>query len=119
MSDMRVLTGGCHCGTVRFDTTLDLDQVNACNCSICSMKGLLLAFVPAERFALRAGEDQLSEYLFHKKTIHHRFCPVCGVEPFATGTAPDGSPMVAVNVRCLDDVDVDALVVKPIDGRHR
>lgn len=118
MGDVRTLTGGCHCGLVRFETTLDLDNVIACNCSICSKKGLLLAFVPAERFALRAGEDQLTEYLFHKKAIHHQFCSVCGVEPFATGTAPDGSAMVAVNVRCLDDVDVATLTVKPFDGRN-
>ncbi len=117
MTNVRVLTGGCHCGLVRFETTLDLDHVIACNCSICSKKGLLFAFVPPERFALRAGEDQLTEYLFHRKVIAHQFCPVCGVEPFATGTAPDGGAIVAVNVRCLDDVDVAGLPVKPFDGR--
>jgi len=117
VADVRVLTGGCHCGLVRFETTLDLDSVIACNCSICSKKGLLLAFVPAERFALRAGEDQLADYQFHKKAIHHRFCTDCGVEPFATGTAPDGAPVVAVNVRCLDEIDVAALPVRPFDGR--
>jgi hypothetical protein len=117
MPDLRTFTGGCHCGIVRFETTLDLGNVVACNCSICSKKGLMLAFVPAERFALRAGEDQLTEYLFHKKVIHHQFCPACGVEPFARGHAGDGTAMVAVNVRCLDDVDIAALNARPFDGR--
>jgi hypothetical protein len=117
MGEMRVLTGGCHCGLVRFETTLDLDHVIACNCSICTKKGLLLAFVPSERFALRAGEDQLSDYQFNRKVIHHEFCPVCGVEAFARGTGPDGKPMVAVNVRCLDDCDISAIDAKPFDGR--
>ncbi len=30
---------------------------------------------------------------------------------------PDGTAMVAVNVRCLDDVDLDALKITQIDGR--
>jgi hypothetical protein len=117
MPVLRTFTGGCHCGLVRFETTLDLDNVVSCNCSICSKKGLVLAFVPAERFALRAGEDQLAEYLFHKKVIRHQFCPVCGVEPFARGNAPNGAATIAVNIRCLDDVDLAAAHVKPFDGR--
>lgn len=117
MGELRTFTGGCHCGLVRFETTLDLGNVIACNCSICSKKGLLLAFVPAERFALRAGEGQLTDYQFNKKAIHHEFCPVCGVEAFARGTAPDGTQMVAVNVRCLDDIDLAAISPKPFDGR--
>ena len=117
MAELRVLTGGCHCGQVRFETTLDLGNVIACNCSICSKKGLLLAFVPAESFALRAGEGQLADYQFNKKTIHHEFCPVCGVEAFARGTAPDGTEMVAINVRCLDECDLAAISAKPFDGR--
>ena len=117
MSELRVLTGGCHCGLVRFETTLDLGNVIACNCSICSKKGLVLAFVPAERFALRAGEDQLTDYQFNRKTIHHLFCPACGIRSFARGTAPDGRQMCAVNVRCLDGVDISTLSVTPFDGK--
>ena len=36
---------------------------------------------------------------------------------FARGTGPDGSQMVAVNVRCLDEADVGALKPMPIDGK--
>ena len=35
----------------------------------------------------------------------------------ARGTAPDGREMAAINVRCLDDVDIDALPVQKVDGR--
>jgi hypothetical protein len=36
----------------------------------------------------------------------------------ANGTRPgDGAKMVAVNVRCLDGVDLDALKPKKFDGR--
>jgi hypothetical protein len=33
------------------------------------------------------------------------------------GTSPTGGEMVAVNVRCLDEVDIGALDPKPFDGR--
>jgi hypothetical protein len=113
----RTYSGGCHCGQVRYDVTVDLDQVLACNCSICTKRGLLLAFVKPECFALRSGAENLTDYQFSKKVIHHVFCPECGVESFARGTAPDGSEMIAINARCLDNVDMGKLTPQPFDGR--
>ena len=54
MSDMRTVTGGCHCGLVRFEAPIDMASAIACNCSICQKKGLLLTFVPEER-SCRSG----------------------------------------------------------------
>jgi hypothetical protein len=42
---------------------------------------------------------------------------VCGVGSFSRGTAPNGSDMVAINVRCLDGVDVSTLTLTPFDGK--
>lgn len=117
MPEPRVHTGGCHCGRVRYEVTTDLSQVVACNCSICTKRGLLLTFVGPRQFTLHAGRDELADYQFHRGVIHHRFCPVCGVESFAEGKTPDGKDMIAINVRCLDDVDVDALLLTPFDGK--
>jgi hypothetical protein len=110
-------SGGCHCGAVRYEVETDLGRVMACNCSLCQKRGYLLTFVPAAKFALLSGEDALTDYQFNKKIIHHLFCRTCGVSSFARGRAPDGAEMVAVNVRCLDDVDPDALSVTPFDGK--
>lgn len=111
-------TGSCHCGAVRYE--VDLPEggapVLSCNCSICRRKGTLLSFVPAEAFRLLAGKDAVQDYQFHTKNIHHLFCRTCGVTGFATGTAPNGTRMVAVNMRCLDDVDPDALDIMKYDG---
>jgi hypothetical protein len=110
-------TGGCHCGQVRYETTADLSEVIACNCSRCTKLGLLWTFVKPDSFALRSGEDCLIDYQFNRKVIHHLFCCVCGVESFARGTAPDGSETIAINVRCLDDINIATLNLKPFDGR--
>ncbi len=110
--------GGCHCGAVRFETNADLSgNILACNCSICAKQGLWLTFVPAEDFKLESGEQDLADYTFNKGSIHHRFCRKCGVESFGTGMQPDGKAMVAVNVRCLDGVDISTLTVTPFDGK--
>lgn len=112
-------TGGCHCGQVRYEVTLDLDQVMSCNCSICTKGGFLWSFVPADKFRLDSGGDILSEYLFNKHVISHLFCPHCGIESFARGKNPDGTDVVAVNVRCLDKIDVAALKPQFFDGRSK
>ena len=113
----RTYSGGCHCGQVRYEATADLSRVISCNCSICTTRGLLLAFVPPAQFTLLSGEDALVDYQFNKRVIHHLFCRACGVESFARGTAPDGSDVVALNVRCLDGVNLDGLSLVPFNGR--
>ncbi len=118
MAESKTYTGGCHCGEVRFEVTADLTSVVSCNCSICQKRGALWTFVPAENFGLRAGSDNLRDYQFGKKSIHHLFCPYCGVAAFSRGIVPGGGgEMIAVNVRCLDDLDIGSLKLTFFDGR--
>ena len=108
--------GGCHCGAVRYQATLDLGEpVIACNCSICRAKGLLLSFVPADALELRRGEDELADYRFNTRKIAHRFCRACGVEVFGQVEGQGA----AINVRTLDGVDIAALKQQPFDGASR
>ena len=111
--------GGCHCGAVRYEATVNVQSPITCNCSICSKIGHWLTFVPAADFALISGQEQLQDYQFNKKVIHHYFCNVCGIHSFGKGTGPDGSEMAAINVRCLDDIDLDKLAPQPFDGKSR
>jgi hypothetical protein len=118
MSEAKTYSGGCHCGQVRYQAKVDLSApVIGCNCSMCGRTGTLLTFIPAEQFTLLSGQDSLTDYQFNKKKIHHLFCKVCGVKSFARGVGRDGSEMVAINSRCLDDVDVAQLNVKSFDGK--
>ncbi len=116
MPDTTTYVGSCHCGAVKFEVTTALKQVMSCNCSICSRTGALMIFVPAAQFKLLADGPQ-TDYQFKKKHIHHLFCATCGVRTFASGAARNGDEMRAINVRCLEGVDIDALEVKRFDGR--
>ncbi len=120
MTELKTYEGGCHCGKVRYEVKLDLSQPTiACNCSICQKTGTMLSFVPVDSFTLKSGEKDLTNYQFNKKVIHHLFCSTCGVRSFARGTGPDGREMRAINVRCLDGVNLEQLKVMNYDGRSR
>jgi hypothetical protein len=110
-------TGGCQCGAVRYEVTADLDQTMTCNCSRCRRTGVVMNFVPTPQFNLLTGEDAMTEYRFNHKIIRHMFCSTCGIQSFSYGQMPDGTKMVAINARCLDGVDVEALPPsKKFDG---
>ena len=101
---------------MRYEVETDLAKVVSCNCSNCSKRGLLLSFVMPDRFTLLSGDTDLVDYQFNKKVIHHLFCPSCGIESFARGRKPDGTAMIAINVRCLDGIDLATLQTIPVDG---
>ena len=117
MAEATRYTGGCHCGAVRYEVTAKLEGAMTCNCSICSKTGTMLTFVPAGQFRLLSGEDALTDYQFGKRRIHHLFCRRCGVRSFGRGVGPGGAEMVAVNVRCLDGVDLGSIPTRQFDGR--
>jgi hypothetical protein len=109
--------GSCHCGRVAFEVEGTIDAGMACNCSICQRKGSLLWFVPRSALTLRTPDDAASSYAFNKHVIEHRFCPVCGIHPYAEGKDAKGNATAAVNLRCLEDIDLDAIPVRKFDGR--
>lgn len=109
--------GSCHCGRIAFEVEGDLTGAMACNCSICRRKAALMWFVPRAQLRLSTREADMGTYTFNKHVIRHHFCPTCGIQPFGEGVGPDGQAMAAVNVRCLEGVDLDALPVQHFDGK--
>jgi hypothetical protein len=112
-----IYQGSCHCGQVAFEVEGEIDSALACNCSICSRKGSLLWFVPRDKLRLKTPEDAISTYTFNKHVIKHRFCPTCGMHPYGEGTDPKGNAMAAINLRCVENIDLDAIPVHHYDGR--
>jgi hypothetical protein len=115
---MRKYAGSCHCGAVAFEIETELDQVNVCNCSICTRRNAVMHRVPPERFRILRGEDMLTLYTFNTGTAQHYFCRNCGIYTFhKPRSAPD---QYTVNVFCLEGVDKDVvagLAVNRFDGR--
>jgi hypothetical protein len=109
--------GSCHCGNIAFAVDAPLDQAMECNCSHCARKGYLLAFVPRGVLTLDPVEGEMHTYRFNRHAIAHHFCGTCGCAPFAEGTAPDGSDTAAINLRCIEDLDLAGVTINQVDGR--
>ncbi len=114
----QTITGGCHCGAVRFSAEIDPSAVMMCDCSHCAKLGWVLTFVPQERFTLIQGEDQLADYQFNKRVIHHFFCKTCGVKSFSQGIDEAGNKTFAINLRCADDFPLDTLTPPVYPGKN-
>ena len=112
-----IYQGSCHCGKVAYEVEGDIQGALACNCSMCQRKGSLLWFVPRAQFRLRTPEDDAATYTFNKHVIKHRFCPDCGIHPYAEGIDPKGNAMAAVNLRCIDGLDLAVIPVQEFNGR--
>ncbi|MEO7728200.1 MAG: GFA family protein [Burkholderiales bacterium] len=108
--------GSCHCGNIAFEAEGEIKSAMACNCSMCARKGSLLWFVPRDKVRLTSQKNE-GTYLFHKHVIEHHFCQTCGIQPYSEGMDPKGNAMAAITIRCLQDIDLDAVPVKHFDGR--
>lgn len=96
------VSGGCHCGAVRFQAAMPDAPVPAldCNCSVCRMTGFLHIIVPHEKFELLTGHSLLASYRFGTGTAEHLFCSNCGVKSFYQPRSHPGC--WSVNANCLD-----------------
>jgi hypothetical protein len=108
--------GSCHCGRVTFELQATLDYAIDCNCSLCRRRGALWHGTSDKYLRLLTGESELALYQFNTMTAKHYFCRHCGIHPFARPRLDPGK--WAVNVRCLHEVDLSALKIRPFDGEH-
>ena len=113
----RTYRGSCHCGGVRFEADIDLSQgTSRCNCTYCSKTGWwgILLRPPAFRL-LSGGEHELGPAPSGVRPV----CPTCGIIAFGHGDIAElGGEFYSVNVRCLDDADVEGVTIRYLDGRH-
>lgn len=94
-----------------------MPEVLECNCSICMMTGFLHLIVPALRFRLLSGAEELLEYTFNTVAAKHLFCRHCGIKSFYVPRShPDG---FSINARCLDGGTLEWFRITPFDDKDR
>lgn len=114
--------GSCHCGRIAFTVRADapIKDVIDCNCSMCRRRGSLLWFAPREAFQLDTDIADVATYQFNTHNIDHHHCRECGTAPYSEAVDPrSGLPMVAINVRCLPQVELGGLSITSFDGASR
>ena len=113
---MQTYKGSCHCRRVTFELRANLDYVVDCNCSLCRRVGALWHGASKSNLRIVTGEADLVLYEFNTKTAKHYSCSYCGIHPFIH---PRIDPSAwAVNVRCIDGVDLSAIPILPFDGEN-
>ncbi|KAL9010220.1 MAG: hypothetical protein Q9173_004824 [Seirophora scorigena] len=64
------------------------------------------------------GLDSVKGYYFGGGKVEHEFCPNCGSSISVDPHGASGDDMVSINVRMLEDVELDQLKVGTVDGRR-
>ena len=111
------ISGGCHCGAVRFEAEVPARvELLDCNCSICAKTGFRHLMVPHADFRLLSGGDALASYRFGTGAADHLFCGICGVKSFYQ---PRSHPDCwSVNAHAVNDLSALEITVKSFDGRN-
>jgi len=122
----KTYTGYCHCKRIKFEIDAVIDHVRECDCSLCSQRGALIFRVPEDCFRLQNPLSDLTRYQWNTKMAADYFCPNCGMLPFRkprtltekeleSGMTPFLGGW-AINVRCLEGIDISALPRKAVHG---
>jgi uncharacterized damage-inducible protein DinB len=102
---MGLLSGGCLCGSVRFEVAAPLIRANHCHCSRCRRHSgtavCTQARVRREQFRLVRGAELIRAYQGGEGFAVKAFCSVCGSSLFG-GSWPEG-PQVSIRLGAFDD----------------
>lgn len=100
------VSGGCHCGAIRFAAEIDPERVVICHCTDCqALSGTsfrLVAFTEEDAFHLERGEPK--EYVKTAASGRRRaqgFCANCGSAIYATSVG-DGPKAYGLRAGVLD-----------------
>jgi hypothetical protein len=111
------ISGGCHCGAVRFEAEVPRRvEILDCNCSICLRAGYRHLMVSHGDLTLLSGREALTSYRFGTGAADHLFCATCGVKSFYQ---PRSHPEAwSLNLNALDDISGLAVAFRRFDGRE-
>lgn len=97
------LTGGCACGTVRFEVRAPFESAGYCHCKRCQRRSgtawSLNGAVPADAFAIVEGADAVRTWA-PPDGLPKSFCAHCGGQLFAGD--PGAGPIVGVRLGAID-----------------
>ena len=99
------ITGGCLCGSVRYEISAAPVACVNCHCRTCQKASgaayLALMFVPASALTITGNYKEYPAIAASGNTVYRAFCPECGTALFGRNSA--FSKMRPVTAATLDD----------------
>ncbi len=93
------LSGGCLCGSIRYDILGPVADIHACHCTQCrKQSGHFVVATSAKRSDLKLHENKTLKWYKSSQFTQRGFCSECGSALFWD----DGSDLVSINVGTLD-----------------
>lgn len=111
---MKTYQGSCHCQSVLFEVSCEIETAYQCDCSLCIRKGARMIYAKETDYTLLAGQQNLSMYQFNTHTAEHYFCKTCGIYTFHKTRSKPG--MFGFNAGCLAELDIMGLPIEMIKG---
>lgn len=111
-----MLTGGCHCGAVRWRLAHRPADLTRCTCSYCRRSGALWAYGARREITIEADEAALIRYVQGDRTLAFVSCRVCGCTTHWDSLDPSDDARMAVNARMADPIEIEDLPVRVFDG---
>ncbi len=100
------VTGGCHCGALRYDADIDPAKIAVCHCTDCQiMSGTAFRTavrVPSADFTLLSGDPKTYTKIGGSgRPRIMAFCENCGTQIYGTGVDDDAS-LISLRVGTCD-----------------
>ncbi|MGL4405518.1 MAG: GFA family protein [Notoacmeibacter sp.] len=104
MSNVQLISGQCHCGSVHFRAKLadGLKTARRCTCSYCRMRGAVVVSAELGGLEVTKGQEFLTQYQFNTGAAKHYFCSRCGI--YTHHQRRSNPNQFGVNAACLEGV---------------
>lgn len=106
----------CHCKNIELEVA-DPDQVNCCNCSICSRYQALWGYYEPQHVKVNVGLAGEDVYIWNDREIEFVRCSECGCVTHYRTVDGQPEPTIAVNFRMAPTEVVERIPVRYSNGQ--
>lgn len=111
-----MLTGTCHCGSVRVEIPRRPRSLADCSCAICRRYGALWAYYTASTVRVVPRSVATTAYTWRSKVRRFVRCSKCGCVLIWERVRSRSGSYVGVNARNLEPAVLSGVRVRRLDG---
>lgn len=106
----------CHCTNIQITVAVP-EELNSCNCSLCSRYQSLWGYYRPTDVEIETGNAGKSIYAWSDHEIQFVRCANCGCATHYRTMPSDPDPIIGVNFRMAPEEDLTEIPVRYSNGR--